>query len=208
VLPEVLEGWVDPARIREAGEDDPPLAERGPAQVWIRDEYDLPVLAREIVHRNEANTVLDAYTEWVAEWRAWSRQELTAQPRRALHERLTKAARLLSQHDDTHEAVLAVGLIVSTAPEMGRVHRHLLTARVVISIDRASARIQVSLAVDHPPRLEDRDFLELADGYVPDRAEPLRAETERVAPHPLSEEAETLLKQWSTLALDRPVRFE
>src|SRR5947209_15357027 len=44
-LPEVLTGWVDPARIREAGKDDPPLAERGPAQVWTRDEYDLPVLA-------------------------------------------------------------------------------------------------------------------------------------------------------------------
>jgi hypothetical protein len=104
-LPEVLAGWVEPARIREAGQDDPPLAERGPAQVWVRNEYDLPVLAREVVDRNEATTVLDAYTEWVAEWRVWSRQELTSQPRRALHEQLTKAARLLSQHDDTYEAV-------------------------------------------------------------------------------------------------------
>jgi hypothetical protein len=55
-LPEALEGWVEPARIREASQDDPPLAERGPAQVWIRDEYDLPVLAREIVDRDEATT--------------------------------------------------------------------------------------------------------------------------------------------------------
>ncbi|MGH3708669.1 MAG: AAA domain-containing protein [Pseudonocardiaceae bacterium] len=207
-LPGVLEGWVDPARIREAGPDDPPLAERGPAQVWVRDEYDLPVLAREVVDRSEATTVLDAYTEWVAEWRAWSRQELTAQPRRALYERLAKAARLLSQHDDTYEAVLAVGLLSSTAPETGRVHRHLLTVRVVVSIDRTSARLQASLAVDQPPRWEDRDFLELADGYMSDRAEPLRAETERVAPHPLSEEAATLLTRWSELALNRPVRCE
>jgi very-short-patch-repair endonuclease len=43
---------------------------------------------------------------------------------------------------------------------------------------------------------------------VPDRAEPLRAETERVAPHPLSEEAASLLTRWSALAIDRPVRFE
>ncbi|MBV9160762.1 MAG: hypothetical protein JO281_04215 [Pseudonocardiales bacterium] len=89
-LPEVVEGWVDPVRIREAGQDDPPLAERGPAQVWVRDEYDLPVLAREVIDRSEAATVLDAYTAWVAEWRVWSRQELTAEPRRALHEGLRR----------------------------------------------------------------------------------------------------------------------
>ncbi|MGH3785201.1 MAG: AAA domain-containing protein [Pseudonocardiaceae bacterium] len=207
-LPEVLTGWVDPALIREAGKDDPPLAERGPAQVWTRDEYDLPVLARVIVDRDKATTVLDAYDEWVTEWRAWSNRELAAQPRGALHERLAKAGRLLSQQDDMYEAVLAVGLLSSTGSETGWVHRHLLTARVVVSIDRASARLQVSLAVDQPPRLEDRDFLEVADGYVPDRAEALRAETERVAPHPLSDEVVTLLTRWSTLAFNRPVRFE
>jgi predicted NAD/FAD-binding protein len=90
----------------------------------------------------------------------------------------------------------------------GRIHRHLLTARVVVSIDRVSLRLQVTLATDQQLRLEDQDFLELDDGYLPDRAEPLRAEAERVAPHPLSEEAVRLVNRWSTLALNRPVRFE
>jgi len=41
-----------------------------------------------------------------------------------------------------------------------------------------------------------------------DRAEPLRAETERLEPHPLPEETATLLTRWSELMLNRPVRYE
>ncbi|MFF2619909.1 AAA domain-containing protein [Kitasatospora sp. NPDC058046] len=208
-LPPVLEGWVDERLCQDADAEDPPLAEEGPYRTgepaaggaggWQGDEA--------VVARKEAAEVLRAYGPWLARWRIWAERERSERSRRQLYEKVYHWHQQLARQDDQQELVLAAGLLSWREPNGGVIHRHVLSRRVETHVDRRTAQITVRLTESGAVRLEDRDFLDADDGWVPERAAAFNEELSALPFHLLSEEALECLSQWLDLVLPRPVAF-
>ncbi|MGY0465402.1 AAA domain-containing protein [Kitasatospora sp. cg17-2] len=208
-LPPVLEGWVDERSYQEADAEDPPLAEEGPDRAWVPG---VGAAGRwqdgeATVVREDAEEVLRAYGPWLARWRLWAERERAERSHRELYERIYHWHQQLAQQDDQYELVLAVGLLSWSEPSGGVIHRHLLSRRVETQVDRRTARITVRLTGGGAVRLEDRDFLDTDDGWVPERAAAFDEELSTRPLHLLGEEALECLSQWQDLVLPRPVAF-
>jgi very-short-patch-repair endonuclease len=201
--PQVLHGWLDGDAITQPDRGDPQLADEGPAYSLMSGDVD-PMTVR----RSEALDVLRAYQEWLPEWQTWARDELAAHPYRQLYRKLSQMSRRVAQADDIYEVVLGVALLTRDAPQPRHLSRHVVTRRVSIVIDRATARIDVMLASDASVRFEDRDFLAEDDGYSGERAEQVRGELADQDLHPLSEEVWHTLQRWAELAFDEAVRCD
>jgi very-short-patch-repair endonuclease len=206
-LPEALKGWVDGSTLDKPANGDPELAEKGPALVERQQEDGSFKLVASLLSRYECPDVLRAYTEWIPRWRQWAHQEAAAEPCRHLYTEMSRMARQVAQADDVFEVVLGVGLLTRETTGEPRLARHVLTKRVVITTDRSTARITVTLAPDSPAQLEDRDFLDSDDGYRLESTEQPRAELSAQDPHPLADDVPPLLERWSGLALEQGVRF-
>ncbi|MCP2311311.1 very-short-patch-repair endonuclease [Kitasatospora paracochleata] len=209
-LPPVLEGWVDERLCRDADAEDPPLAEEGPHRTWA------PATAvgdgrqggeEATVARGDAPDVLRAYGSWLTRWRLWAERERSERPQRELYEKVYHWHQQLAQQDDQYELVLAVGLLSWSEPNGAAVHRHVLSRRVETQVDRRTARITVHLTGAGAVRLEDRDFLDTDDGWVPERSAAFDEELSARPLHLLSEETLDCLSQWLDLVLPRPVAF-
>ncbi|MFC5667558.1 AAA domain-containing protein [Kitasatospora misakiensis] len=208
-LPPELEGWVDERSCQDADAEDPPLAEEGPSRTWIPGAGDADRWwdGEATVARKDAEEVLRAYGPWLARWRLWAERERAERLHRELYERIYHWHQQLVQQDDQYELVLAVGLLSWGEPNGGVIHRHLLSRRVETQVDRRTARITVRLTGSGAVRLEDRDFLDADDGWVPERAAAFDEELSTRPLHLLSEEALECLSQWQDLVLPRPVAF-
>ena len=160
------------------------------------------------VPRSQALDVLRAYQDWLPLWRQWAHEELALRSHRELYRHLSEMARRVDQADDVFEIVIAVGLLALDMPGNRHLNRHLITRRLVITSDRRTAKITVTLAPDTVARLEDRDFLDDEDGYIVRRTEQVRLDLADQDPHPLAEETQELLRRWAELAFDAPVRIE
>ena len=203
--PAVIAGWLDDEALAEPDRGEPELAEYGPVQVssgWA----DGAMAGSITVPRNQAQDVLRAYGGWLPLWREWAREERILRPHRELYRRLSEMARRVEQADDEYEVVIGVGLLANDLQGRRQLNRHLITRRLIISTDRRTANIIVALAPDTAARLEDRDFLDDADGYIVRLAEQARLEVAERDPDPLSEEARDLLRRWAGLAFEAPVR--
>jgi very-short-patch-repair endonuclease len=116
-------------------------------------------------------------------------------------------ARFLSQRDDEFEAVLAVGLLRWKPAPGVRVCRHVVTRRLRILIDKASARVDVKLDLDAALRMEDGDFLRELPGYGEQRIEAVRDAIATGEQHPLASGVVELLEDWRRLAFDQASSF-
>jgi hypothetical protein len=123
-LPRLLDGWVDDDSLRDPAGGDPRLAAEGPIEVLTTDENGSTSHVK-TVPRREAAEVTRAYEQWLPSWHQWAETELTARPHRELYERLARIARVLSQQDETLEAVLGLGLLTWRDPQgqLGRVSK-------------------------------------------------------------------------------------
>lgn len=192
--PDVLAGRIDRRHLTDP-ERPPSLLDPAPANP----EPDIPAIS------STSETL--AYEKWLASWQQWADTELRARPHRELHRDLADAARRLSQHDDTLEAVLGLGLLCMDLPGREPIRRHLITLRVDLSIDRSTTMITVAIPEEAVPRSEDRQFLNAQDGFVAERVESLWQELHRHPLHPLSEEMVAILEKWQTRALEEGARF-
>ncbi|MEU1282193.1 hypothetical protein [Streptomyces sp. NPDC005805] len=194
-------------RIEDADAGDPPLAEEGPGQEQERDADGRTWWEQRTVRREDAAEVLRAYGPWLARWRRWAERERADRSLRDQCEFLYRWHQQLAQQDDQRELVLAVGLLTWMDPNGEAVHRHLVTHRVEISVERRTARLTVRLASESSLRVEDRDFLDSDDGWEPERSTAVAEDLAARSPHPLSEVVLEQLAQWQERALSRPVVF-
>ncbi|MGW2396038.1 AAA domain-containing protein [Kitasatospora sp. NPDC001664] len=208
-LPTVLEGWVDERLCQDADVEDLPLMEEGPYRTWAPGpgETDRWQDRETVVAREDAEEVLRAYGPWLARWRLWAERERAERSHRELYERLYHWHQQLLQQDDQFELVLAVGLLSWSEPNGGAIHRHVLSRRVETQVDRRTARITVRMTGDGAVRLEDGDFLETSDGWVPERSAAFSEELSTRPLHLLGQEALESLAQWQDLVLPRPMSF-
>ncbi|MFG2908049.1 AAA domain-containing protein [Kitasatospora sp. NPDC048286] len=206
-LPPVLEGWVDERLCQDADAEDPPLAEEGPYRTGESETGGEGWQSEATVVRDEAADVLRAYGPWLTRWRLWAERERSERSQRELYEKVYHWHQQLVQQDDQYELVLTVGLLTWREPSGGVIHRHVLSRRVETRVDRRTARITVRLTDNGAVRLEDRDFLDTDDGWVPERAAAYDEELSARPLHLLSEEALDCLSQWLDLVLPRPVAF-
>ncbi|GAA4598112.1 AAA domain-containing protein [Planotetraspora phitsanulokensis] len=151
--------------------------------------------------------VTSVFQKWLSNWRSWAEAEQAAEPRRKLHREIANVIGRLSQHDDTLEVVLGVGLLSLDSRRGDQVQRHLVTVRLDLSVDKQTAGIIVRIPDDAPLHLEDRQFLEVEDGFVAERVDALRQQFQENPFGPLSVEVRGLLQKWHSLALDHAVRF-
>ena len=186
---------------------DPELAEYGPVPP-VPGRPENTAADAITVPRSQALDVLRAYQDWLPLWRQWAHEELALRSHRELYRHLSEMARRVDQADDVFEIVIAVGLLAFDMPGNRHLNRHLITRRLVITSDRRTAKITVTLAPDTVARLEDRDFLDDDDGYIVRRTEQVRLDLADQDPHPLAEETQELLRRWAELAFDAPVRIE
>ncbi|MEV5884910.1 AAA domain-containing protein [Streptomyces sp. NPDC052020] len=209
-LPDSLDGWVDPARCLDPDGGDPPLAERGPGPgtelVRVADAKEPPA-EEGTVRRDEAGDVLRAYGPWLDRWRRWAARERSERPLRELYDRMDAWHQKLAREDDQTELVLGIGLLTWLGPDGDAVHRHLLTQRVEMSVDRRTARLTVRLSSESALRLEDQDFLDSDDGWVRERGAALSEEITARGLEPLGPEALEQLAQWQERAITRPMGF-
>ena len=203
-LPSQLAGWVDPAGINDPASEPVLMSERAERNASGQAEL---ALRERVTSREEAPETLRDYRRWIADWRRWAAQERAARPRRDLRKELASAARKLSQHDDTQEAVLCIGLLTFRSPKGEQVRRHVVSVKVYIAVDRRTSKVTVALSDEAVPRVEDRLFLDGSDGLVVEPAEAIRDDITSQAPHLLSEQARQLVQQWQSHAFDRPIRF-
>ncbi|MFE4599319.1 AAA domain-containing protein [Kitasatospora indigofera] len=208
-LPPVLEGWVEERFCQDADAEDPPLAEEGPCRTWLPGvaDGDRWQDREATVARENAHEVLRAYGPWLARWRLWAERERAERSQRELYERLYHWHQQLVQQDDQYELVLGVGLLSWSEPNGGVIHRHVLSRRVETHVDRRTARITVRITGNGAVRLEDRDFLDTDDGWVPERSAAFDEKLSARPLHLLSEEALECLSQWQDLVLSRPMAF-
>ncbi|MFJ8624905.1 AAA domain-containing protein [Kitasatospora sp. NPDC093550] len=208
-LPPVLEGWVDERLCQDADADDPPLSEEGPYRTWVPEAGDDNCWqdSEATVARKDAEEVLRAYGPWLARWRLWAERERAERLHRELYEKIYHWHQKMAQQDDQYELVLAVGLLSWSEPNGGAIHRHVLSRRVETQVDRRTARITVRLTGNGAVRLEDRDFLDTDDGWVPERSAAFDEELSARPLHLLGEDALECLSQWLDLVLPRPVAF-
>lgn len=209
VLPEALVGWVDPEAAATATPEVPPLAESGPGQGWQEDENGDLFEVTEI-RREDAHDVLRAYTRWLDAWRKWSEKERADRPYRELHQQLYRMATRLQQDGEEYEAVLGAGLLTfGAARPSSRIARHVLTARLVLTVSSVNMSITVALAPGDPARLEDSEFLDADQGYSTRLLGPLRERVDAEGFHPLSRDAQDVLGDWSERAFgtDRAVAY-
>ncbi|MER8187982.1 AAA domain-containing protein [Kitasatospora sp. NPDC094015] len=208
-LPPVLEGWVDERLCQDADAEDPPLAEEGPYRTWLpgAGDGDRWRDREATVAREDADEVLRAYGPWLARWRLWAERERAERSQRELYERIYHWHQKLTQQDDQYELVLTVGLLSWSEPTGGVVHRHILSRRVETHVDRRTARITVRVTSNGAVRLEDRDFLDTGDGWVPERSAAFEEDLSARPLHLLSEETLECLSQWQDLVLPRPMSF-
>ena len=205
-MPRILEGWLDTAAIHDPFGAEPTLRPPSAPSGGTADRGSTsgPVALEE---RSSSQQVHDAYAAWIGDWRVWSEQRREVEPRQQLYDRLARIAHAVSDHDDVLEAVLAAGLLV-WEPKLGkRIHRHLVTRRLRISIDGPSARIDVRLDQDAALQLEDQDFLNEEDGYRRERAAALHDRISDCPQNPLHEDVGELVGDWSRLVFDEPVRY-
>ncbi|CAL9485323.1 RecBCD enzyme subunit RecD [Streptomyces sp. enrichment culture] len=196
-LPASLDGWVAPEHQQDPENSDPPLANEGPD----------PGHGNELVPRAESTDVLRAYTSWLARWRLWAVKEREARALRDLYERVYRWHQRLAQQDDQTELVLAAGLL-TWRDHLGRaVHRHLVTHRVVTTMERRTGRLTVRLAPESSLQMEDRDFLDGDDSWDSERATAVAEELTTHSPHPLDEAVLEQLTKWQERALTRPISF-
>ncbi|MFB7380005.1 AAA domain-containing protein [Kitasatospora purpeofusca] len=208
-LPPVLEGWVDERPCQDADAEDPPLSEEGPYRTWVpgAGDDDRWQDSEVTVAREDAEEVLRAYGPWLARWRLWAERERAERLHRELYEKIYHWHQKMAQQDDQYELVLAVGLLSWSEPNGGAIHRHVLSRRVETQVDRRTARITVRLTGNGAVRLEDRDFLDTDDGWVPERSAAFDEELSARPLHLLGEDALECLSQWLDLVLPRPVAF-
>ncbi|MFG2006831.1 AAA domain-containing protein [Spirillospora sp. NPDC048911] len=206
--PELLTGWVDLDQVDDI-DAEPELG--APSLLPSPDMQGERELASPVgthtTHHPASSEVLRTYGDWITAWRAWAEAERAARPRRELYKRLSQTARKLSQNDDTLEAVLGLGLLTFESPEGELTRRHLVTTTVQISIDRATARVSITLADEPDLRVEDRLFLDAADRFELDRVQEIRRMIADSGPQPPDEQTMELLQAWLHRAFDRPVRF-
>ncbi|MEU8524054.1 AAA domain-containing protein [Streptomyces sp. NPDC048629] len=207
-VPEVLDGWLDPAACLDPDGIDPPLADEGPGRrrvsvpggtMWEEDGT--------TVSREEAGDVLRAYGPWRDRWRKWAERERREQPLRALYDKVYAWHQRLALEDDRTELVMAVGLLTWDRSGDDTVHRHLLTQRVETSVDRRTAQVTVRLSAEGALRLEDQDFLDTGDGWVRERGAALSEEVAAQSTHPLHPDALELLSQWQERVTEQRVAF-
>ncbi|MGN9846523.1 AAA domain-containing protein [Nonomuraea sp. H19] len=200
-LPPLLNGRIDPRQIADPWGDAPVLRDLIPSEGDAR-PGDALAITQGLGGPHEA-----AHKAWLPFWHRWADAERRAQPRRDLYQDLLSAARQISQHDDTLEAVLGVGLLRSAPVDRKKIHRHLITVRVDLLINRATTTITVKIAPEAIPRFEDRQFLEPEDGFAADRVEPVRKALRERGPHPLSDAMAEMLEEWHTRAFGYSAPF-
>ncbi|MEU3413432.1 AAA domain-containing protein [Streptomyces sp. NPDC006658] len=208
VLPDSLDGWVEPARCLDPDGGDPPLAEEGPGTELVPVADAKEGLAEEgTLRREEAGDVLRAYGAWLDRWRRWAARERSERPLRELYDRMYAWHQKLAREDDQTELVLGIGLLTWLDPDGDVVHRHLFTQRVETSVDRRTARLTVRLSSESALRLEDQDFLDSDDGWLRERGAALSEEITARGMDPLGPEALEQLAQWQERATTRPMGF-
>ncbi|MGW7620415.1 AAA domain-containing protein [Streptomyces antimycoticus] len=205
VLPAALDGWVNPASCEDADGGDPDLQAEGPEPMQAR-EADGRGEER-TVRREDCAEVLSAYTAWVGRWRRWAARERTDRPVRELYEGLYRWYQRLVRQDDQLELVLATGLLMWQDANGEVVHRHVLTHRAEITVERRTARLAVRLSPGGAVRVEDQDFLDSEDGWLPEQAAAVDETLAADAGHPLGTAALEQLVHWQERVLTRPVTF-
>jgi very-short-patch-repair endonuclease len=159
--PEQVSGWLDDEEPRGFDGPEPSLLERGPVGLEPSEMSEPP------------NSVVRAFTKWLAEWRRWAEEQKRSQRRRHLYEALEKAAKTMEQQDDEYEFVLAVGLVCWDNPGDESIRRHLVTEPVLPQLDRSTAEVTVSL-VGGKRRFEDREVFGDLAAYQPERGRAAR----------------------------------
>ncbi len=147
------------------------------------------------------------FQRWVVLWEQWAEQHRVVSAANETYERLAQVARDLEQQDDAQELVLAAGLVTLIGSDQREIRRHLLTERVVPSIDGRRSTVTVT-RTGNPVQIEHRELFEELVEYQTDRAEVAAAAVsslpDPLAPKELERVAECLA---SCIGLD-PVHVE
>jgi hypothetical protein len=120
--------------------------------------------------------------------------------REQLYRDLVDLQREAARCSESHELVLAAGLLRARVPGKPPIRRHLLATAVVIERDTRSGDCCVVRAGESRLRPEDRDFLDSGQGYTFHRDDPALAELDLTEEHPLSPAAKAWLNAWAGLS--------
>lgn len=159
--PATLAGWIDSPEARGPDSQPPRLLAAGPADVAQEHAIAPPASVRH------------TFDQWLAQWRAWSLDQLRSRARRDLYESLERAAKTLEQQDDEYEFVLATGLVRWLTADGDEIRRHLITEPVRPQLARDTAEVTVSF-IGGKRRFEDKALFTEVEGYQPDRGRTTR----------------------------------
>jgi very-short-patch-repair endonuclease len=201
-LPPLLAGWVSIADRDDSSLDAPPLRPEGPRRsVEISPSGD----RREVIERVALSGVPEiqrAYDQWLPTWRTWAEADRVNAEHRRLYDSLYTIRERLTQEGDALELVLGTGVLCFTTPEGDRVRHPLLTTRLEIAVEQASATIVITVPADGLTRLEDTALLRDSKSFHGERTNTFHEQLRGRDAEPLGEDDELLLRQWLERAVD------
>ena len=183
--PESLGEWLDPLTGRDAT-GPPPALRSGTTSSTL-----------------DARPPLDVRRDFqrhCERWRTWAEAEVSRLRRDDLYRALADLEREAVQYKESHELVLAAGLLQAKTPGKAPVRRHLLATTVLVEPDAKSGELCVIRTGESRLRQEDRDFLDGGRGYTFNRDDPALAELDLVEEHPLSSAARAWLDAWTRMS--------
>jgi very-short-patch-repair endonuclease len=206
--PAALTNWLDKQALTDSSADAPVLKEAGPAWVVIEQPDGSKGMLVKVVSRAEAPEVDQAYASWLPAWQAWAARDRHEAPFRRWYTALVSAAHLISEQEDQYELVLATGLLTWRSPSGTQVRNHILTSRVLATVDADRDEVRVVVDPEATTRMQDREMLDGEPGFDAARMEHLYDQIRDGAVVAPLVDAEPLAKLWAERALDVQTPFE
>jgi hypothetical protein len=205
--PAALTNWLDREALRDSTAPSPVLKEIGPAWVVVEQPDGSKGMAARALPLAEAPDVGRAFESWLPVWQAWAARDRQSAPFRRWYSALASAAHLTTQQEDQYELVLATGLVAWRSPSGTTVRNHVLTTRVIATVDSERDEVRVTVDPEAATRTQDRELLDGEPGYDAARVESMHDQVRDGAVVAPLVDCEPLAKTWAERALDDETPF-
>ncbi len=205
--PAALTNWLDKSALHDSSAPSPVLKENGPAWVVVEQSDGSKGVVAKALPLAEAPDVGRAFESWLPLWQAWAARDRQSAPFRRWYSALASAAHLTLQQEDQYELVLATGLVAWRSPSGTTVRNHVLTTRVIATVDSDRDEVRVMVDPEAATRTQDRELMDGEPGYDPARVESVHDQVRDGAVVAPLVDCEPLAKTWAERALDDETPF-